>query len=102
MTVPKYRIQATEIAKGDGLLKRDKKADKGKSKEEIKQEEEKVIRSVSQTYASLLGRPKTFFFSVVSSGTPRNRFRFTKAKTVLGRTKEVLTTIRKLLLPRTI
>ena len=49
MTVPKYRIQATEIAKGDGLLKRDKKADKGKSKEEIKQEEEKVIRSVSQT-----------------------------------------------------
>ena len=47
VTVPKYRIQATEIAKEDGLMKRDKKADKGKSKEEIKQEDEKVIRSVS-------------------------------------------------------
>ena len=32
MTVPKYRIQATEIAKSDGMLKRDKKLDKGKSK----------------------------------------------------------------------
>ena len=47
VTVPKYRIQATEIAKEDGLLKRDKKADRGKSKEEIKQEEERVIRSVT-------------------------------------------------------
>lgn len=28
VSVPKYRIQATEIAKEDGLLKRDKKADK--------------------------------------------------------------------------
>ena len=42
MTVPKYRIQATEIAKSDGMLKRDKKLDKGKSKEQIKGEEEKV------------------------------------------------------------
>ena len=45
MTVPKYRIQATEIAKSDGMLKRDKKLDKGKSKEQIKGEEEKVCRS---------------------------------------------------------
>jgi len=44
--VPKYRIQATEIAKGEGLLKKDKKADKGKSKEELREEEENVIRSV--------------------------------------------------------
>ena len=42
MSVPKYRIQATEIAKGDGLLKRDKKLDRGKTKEQIKEEEEKV------------------------------------------------------------
>ena len=42
MTVPKYRIQATEIAKSDGMLKRDKKLDKGKSKEQIKGEEERV------------------------------------------------------------
>jgi len=44
--VPKYRIQATEIAKGEGLLKKDKKADRGKSKEELREEEENVIRSV--------------------------------------------------------
>jgi len=44
--IPKYRIQATEIAKGEGLLKKDKKADKWKSKEEIREEEENVIRSI--------------------------------------------------------
>lgn len=48
VSVPKYRIQATTIAKEDGLLKRDKKADKGKSKEQIKEEEEAVIRKVKQ------------------------------------------------------
>ena len=42
VTVPKYRIQATEIAKGDGMLKRDKKLDRGKTKEQIKEEEERV------------------------------------------------------------
>ncbi len=46
VTVPKYRIQATEIAKADGTLKSDKKANKGKSKEQIKEEEEKIIRQV--------------------------------------------------------
>jgi len=45
-SVPKYRMQAQEIAKADGLLKKDKKADRGKSKEEIKEEEENVIRNV--------------------------------------------------------
>lgn len=44
LTVPKYRIQATEIAKEDGLLVKDKKAQKGKTKEQIKAEEEGVIR----------------------------------------------------------
>ena len=44
VTVPKYRIQATEIAKGDGLLKRDKKLDKGKTKEQIKEEDERVCK----------------------------------------------------------
>ena len=44
VTVPKYRIQATEIAKNDGLMKRDKKLDKGKTKEQIKEEDEKVTR----------------------------------------------------------
>ena len=70
VTVPKYRIQATEIAKEDGLMKRDKKADKGKSKEEIKQEDEKVIRSVSRAvykravlwYYTLIQLRSRFFF----------------------------------------
>ena len=47
-TVPKYRIQAAEIAKEDGLLKRDKKAERGKSKEQIKEEEERILRKVSR------------------------------------------------------
>merc|ERR1719147_290838 len=44
--IPKYRIQATEIAKSDGLLKKDKKADRWKTKEEIREEEENVIRGI--------------------------------------------------------
>lgn len=44
--IPKYRIQATEIAKSDGLLKKDKKADRGRSREEVKEEEEAVIRGI--------------------------------------------------------
>ena len=44
--------QATEIAKAEGLLKKDKKVDRGKSKEELKEEEENVIRS--ETYLSYL------------------------------------------------
>ena len=39
-------IQATEIAKSEGLLKKDKKADRGKSKETLKEEEEGVIRQI--------------------------------------------------------
>lgn len=54
VTVPKYRIQATEIAKNEGLLKRDKKADKGKTKEKIKEEEEMVIRKVSVSSLGVL------------------------------------------------
>ncbi len=49
VTVPKYRIKATEIAKEEGLLKRDKKLDRAKSKEKIKEEDEKVIRKVRVT-----------------------------------------------------
>lgn len=44
--IPKYRIQATTIAKEEGLLKKDKKADRGRSKEELKEEEETVIRGI--------------------------------------------------------
>lgn len=44
--IPKYRIQATEIAKADGLLNKNKKADRAKSKDEIKEEQESIIRGV--------------------------------------------------------
>ena len=44
--IPKYRIQALEIAKSEGLLKKDKKTDRGKSKEILKEEEESVIRQI--------------------------------------------------------
>jgi len=44
--IPKYRIQATEIAKSEGRLKRDKKAERGMSREEVKEAEEQVIRGI--------------------------------------------------------
>ena len=50
MTVPKYRLKATEIAKEDGLLKNDKKANRGKTKEQIKEEEESVLRKVCTSF----------------------------------------------------
>jgi len=52
--VPKYRMQATQIAKDEGMLK-DKKANKGKSKEEIKEEEEKIIRKVVEEKMDIQG-----------------------------------------------
>jgi len=55
VNVPKYRIKATEIAKEDGLLKRDKKSERGKSKEEIKLEEEKILRSVIEEKMDIQG-----------------------------------------------
>ena len=48
MTVPKYRIKATEIAKEDGLLKNDKKANRGKTKEQIKEQDESILRKVRE------------------------------------------------------
>jgi len=55
MTVPKYRIKATEIAKEDGLLKGDKKANRGKTKERIKEEEESVLRKVIEDKMDIRG-----------------------------------------------
>ena len=48
MTVPKYRIKATESAKEDGLLKVDKKANRGKTKEQIKEQDESILRKVGE------------------------------------------------------
>lgn len=55
LTVPKYRIQAAEIAKSDGMLKKDKKSDKGKTKEQLKLEEEAVIRKVIEDKMDIQG-----------------------------------------------
>lgn len=55
MTVPKYRLKATEIAKEDGLLKNDKKANRGKTKEQIKEEEESVLRKVIEDKMDIRG-----------------------------------------------
>ena len=54
-SVPKYRMQATQIAKDEGMLKVDKKANKGKSKDQIKEEEEKIIRQVVEEKMDIRG-----------------------------------------------
>ncbi|CAH1785465.1 unnamed protein product, partial [Owenia fusiformis] len=46
VTVPKYRLQAQQIAKKEGLLNTQKKRDRSKSKEEIREEEEAVLRNI--------------------------------------------------------
>lgn len=56
MTVPKYRIQATEIAKQQGLLNRAKEKGKNRrSKEEIREQEEEVIRDIIKTKIDIKG-----------------------------------------------
>ncbi|XP_040217328.1 dnaJ homolog subfamily C member 25 [Rana temporaria] len=55
-TVPKYRIQATEIAKQQGLLNRAKEKGKNRrSKEEIKEEEEERIRDIIKNKIDIKG-----------------------------------------------
>jgi DnaJ family protein C protein 25 len=56
VSVPKYRISATQIAKEDGLFNRaDKKANKGKSKEQLKEEEERILRNVVEEKMDIRG-----------------------------------------------
>ncbi|XP_038202959.1 dnaJ homolog subfamily C member 25 [Arvicola amphibius] len=55
-TVPKYRIQATEIAKEQGLLKKAKEKGKNKkSKEEIRDEEESIIKNIIKSKIDIKG-----------------------------------------------
>ncbi|XP_029470490.1 dnaJ homolog subfamily C member 25 [Rhinatrema bivittatum] len=55
-TVPKYRIQATEIARQQGLLNKAKEKGKSKrSKEEIREKEEDVIRDIIKTKIDIKG-----------------------------------------------
>ncbi|XP_029941430.1 dnaJ homolog subfamily C member 25 [Salarias fasciatus] len=56
VTVPKYRIQATQIAKEQGLLNRTKEKGKNRrSKEEIREQEEEVIRDIIKTKIDIKG-----------------------------------------------
>ncbi|XP_062844390.1 dnaJ homolog subfamily C member 25 [Trichomycterus rosablanca] len=55
-TVPKYRIQATELAKQQGLLNRTKEKGKNRrSKEEIREEEEEIIRDIIKNKIDIKG-----------------------------------------------
>ena len=83
--IPKYRIQATEIAKSEGeqffllrtlfrnsksgRLKRDKKAERGMSREEVKEAEEQVSHPFN-TFAVRKGGTTKHF--VPLKGDPRN------------------------------
>ncbi|XP_042887504.1 dnaJ homolog subfamily C member 25 homolog [Penaeus japonicus] len=54
-TVPKYRIHAIEIAKQEGMLITDKKKLKGMSKDQIREQEDKVIRQVIEKKMDIRG-----------------------------------------------
>ncbi|XP_070565038.1 dnaJ homolog subfamily C member 25 homolog [Ptychodera flava] len=54
ITVPKYRLKAQEIAQQDGLLDKGKKRGR-KSKEELKDEEEAVIRKIIEENMDIRG-----------------------------------------------
>ncbi|XP_068190815.1 dnaJ homolog subfamily C member 25 [Antennarius striatus] len=56
MTRPKYRIQAMEIAKQQGLLKGSKEKGKNRrSKEEVREQEEEVIRDIIKNKIDIKG-----------------------------------------------
>ncbi|XP_061119731.1 dnaJ homolog subfamily C member 25 [Conger conger] len=55
-TVPKYRIQATELARQQGLLNRTREKGRGRrSKDEIREEEEEVIRDIIKNKIDIKG-----------------------------------------------
>ena len=61
LTVPKYRLKAIDIAKEDGLLAKDpsskesKKKQRGKTKEEIREEEESILRKIIEEKMQIRG-----------------------------------------------
>ncbi|XP_019372593.1 PREDICTED: dnaJ homolog subfamily C member 25 [Gavialis gangeticus] len=63
-TVPKYRIQATEIARQQGLLNRAKEKGKNRrSKEETRKEEEDIIKNIIKNKIDIKGgyqKPKVY------------------------------------------
>ncbi|XP_026722390.1 dnaJ homolog subfamily C member 25 [Athene cunicularia] len=63
-TVPKYRIQATEIARQQGLLNKTREKGKNRrSKEEIREEEEEIIKDIIKNKIEIKGgyqKPKIY------------------------------------------
>lgn len=55
VTVPKYRIQAMDIAKERGLIGQKKKKDRSKTKEELKEEEEALLKQVLEEKMDIRG-----------------------------------------------
>lgn len=60
LTVPKYRLRASDIAKQEGLLrenssKETKKKNKGKTKDEIREEEENILRKIIEEKMQIRG-----------------------------------------------
>ncbi|XP_071956689.1 dnaJ homolog subfamily C member 25-like [Antedon mediterranea] len=54
MMVPKYRLKAMEMASSQGLLSKQKKKDK-RTKEEIKEEENEILRKIVEENADIRG-----------------------------------------------
>ncbi|KAI1280297.1 DnaJ -like protein [Halotydeus destructor] len=55
LTVPKYKTQAQQIAKEDGLLSTDKKKNKGKSRDDVRLEEEAILRKIIEDKMDIKG-----------------------------------------------
>lgn len=55
VTVPKYRIRAADIARSQGLIDAKKKKDRHKTKEEIREEEENILKEVIKDKMDIRG-----------------------------------------------
>ncbi|ELU16377.1 hypothetical protein CAPTEDRAFT_138758 [Capitella teleta] len=55
VTVPKYRLQAMDIAKSDKLIDPKKKRDRNKTKEELREEEENILKGVIASRMDIRG-----------------------------------------------
>lgn len=55
VTVPKYRLKAQEIAESDGLIKRNQKIAKGKTKQQVREEEELILRKIIEERMHITG-----------------------------------------------
>lgn len=55
VTVPKYRLKAQEIAENDGLIKKNQKSRKGMTKQQIREEEESILRKIIEEKMYITG-----------------------------------------------